>query len=288
MSRKYRTILLVPAVLALVALGAGCGKDQKSVGPTSTGTQNTVTTGGAGLLSVQLQATGLKTVQNCYDDGGHWIQPDSSKLIRSLSLTFGSIRAYPAEVDSDSTSGHPWEGHHGDPDSGAKYIEVLTGPITVDASRLADTLTATLSNANLPVGKYSHLALTFTTASAVLVDSQTVVVHILPQDSLTRILVPFTVATGQTTEIQITLNLNRAAREIPIGSGEYYLSPVLGGKGIGPHDGGPGGFGGGHGEGPGAPPDSSGADSTGWGHGGPPPGHGDHGGGPGGNHGGRR
>ena len=259
MSRIDNLGRILAAAILLAAVGAGCGGDKNSLGPSGT---TAAPSGTSGVLSVQLQTAGSPQVQDCRDDSGRWVPPDSSKLITSLELTFDTIRIYPARADSGEN--RPAEhGRRCDPDSGAEFIDILSGPISVDATRLADTLTTTLNSFNVPAGSYSHLGLRISSASAVTADGQTVVVHVLTGDSLVKILVPFTVVEGQTTEIHITLDLNRAVREVPFGSGQFYLDPVLAGQGRGPHEGGP----------------------FGWGPGGRP-GHGGHGGGPGGDDGG--
>jgi len=263
MSRNRPLISLAVALGLAALVASGCGTDHGAASPTST--TNLSNSSGSGLLSVQLATAGTGSVLCFPDSAGHGGPPDTTKKILSLNLTFDTVRVYPARADSDSLA--PCGGHgprgHGDPDSAAAYIELLTSPISVDAMELGDTLTSILANATLPSGRYSHLALHIAAASAVTNDSAQVTVSVAGRDSLVRVLTPFTVAEGQTTEVRITINLLRAVRELPPGSGTYVLAPVLAGRGRGPHGGPPEGGGGGH-HGPGGPP----------GHGGPGGGHG--------------
>lgn len=178
-------------------------------------------------------------------------RPLANSGIARLFLTFDTIRLYPM---SDSMPGHgpgpdslpPGHGHHCRPRGPAdsSYVEILTNPVTVDAMQLADTLGTLLTSANVPAGNYSHLALRISAASAITDSGATVPVALASHDSLLGVLGHFSVVEGQAVEIQIRIDLDRSVREVPPGSGNWVLMPVISGA---MHRHGDGGMGGGHG-----------------------------------------
>jgi len=209
-----------------------------------------------------------------------------------LDLTFDTIRLYPALFDSAVGDGGVDSLRHGgrhgpgggpghgpghvpgegpgpcDPDSGRNYVEILTDPVTVDVVALGTELSRLIGAAAVPAGDYGHLSLRVVAASALTDSGATVPVTVASRDSLLRVMSRFTVVEGQETEIPVVIDLDRSVREVPPGSGNLVLRPVL----FGGEPRGPGG--------------GSGVDSTGvppnpppdGGFGGPPP----PGGGPGG------
>ncbi len=271
-------------LLGVGLITAGCGQD-RTTSITSGG--STKQTGGTsvaqGTLSVRI-LSGTQTSDKSLLNGGER-HPLEGLGIKQLTLTFGTVRLYlaPDSLVPDSLDSlPPWvrhdpRFHHGPPSmpDTASYIDVLPAPITVDMTQLADTLGALLTAVNVPAGKYSHLALGISSASAVTDSGVTVPVAPSAPDSLLRVFSQFTVTAGQTIQIEIKIDLDRSVQEIPPGSGTYVLTPVLfGGEEHGPGPGlGPGPGGGG------CPGDTSGhgGPAPGWGGpggGGPPPGRG--------------
>jgi hypothetical protein len=266
LSRRASLGCLV-ALLGVGILGLGCGQDGSQQGnpaaPNSLGTGT-----GEVLVTVLLPTTtasksdapaGLDCRSRLRDSG-----------IAQLLLTFDSIRLYPRS-DSLPLGPHPRPdslppGPRPDslppghpigpccPADSASFIEILTSPVTVDAMQLADTLSALLTSATVPAGNYSHLALRIPSASAVTDSGLTVPVVPMCPDSLLRVLSHFSVVDGQAVEIQFRVDLDRSVREVPPGSGNYFLLPVFSGEMHTPgrgHRGGPGGPGGPGGRGPG-------------------------------------
>jgi hypothetical protein len=154
-----------------------------------------------------------------------------------------------------------------------RYVEILTDPVTVNVVALSTELSRLIGAAAVPAGNYARLALRVIAASALTDSGAAVPVTVASRDSLLRIMSRFTVVEGQQTVIPVVIDLDRSVREVPPGSGNLVLRPVLFGGGPG-GPGGPGGTGG-----PGGP---GGTGGTG-GPGGPggPRGPGGPGGGPG-------
>jgi len=279
-------------------LGAGCGQDGSSplssgidsISDTSSGTGSA---SGVGVVSVSL-SRGVQAEDGTVTATGRPPLPDSD--IAQLFLTFDSIRIYPmpdsVPADSGRYGGH---GPHGPgpfcPPDSTNYIEMLTDPITVDVMTLSETLGTLLDSDQVPEGDYSHLALRISQAWAFTDSGQQVTVALAGPDSLLRVLSHFSVVAGEPTEIEISIDLDRSVHEVPPGSGNYVLKPVLfgefhgpGGGHGGPHGGGPGG--------PGGPPPGGSGGSGGWGNGadgsGECGGNGGSGGGMGGSGGGMR
>jgi hypothetical protein len=259
---------LVVAAVFLAAYLVGCSGDRPAA-PSVSGETSALT--GSGPVTVELVSRGADAAQTTGERGNG---PLHDNGISQLFLTFGTIRLYPATGDSLPPGGH--HGGHGgpcDPDSSG-FIELAADPITVDALDLGSTLGALLAQLEAPAGTYSHLAVRLTAAYAVRDSGGQVPITVPARDSLLKVMSRFTVTPDSATVISIVLDLDRSIHEVPPGSGNYVLRPVLFGElHHGPH-GGPGGGGGGpdslhHGpHHPGSPPDGGGS-----GHGGGGPGH---------------
>jgi hypothetical protein len=205
---------LVVELRAAPAVGRGAVTPERAAVTTALGVASAM--GSAGMLG-----------------SSHW---RDSLDVSALHLTFSSLRVYPV-----------WEcdGPHDGEDS--TFIEVLTDPVTVDVMDLDSTLAVVLGEADLPVGDYSHLAIDVSEAWAVTDEGLEVPVT-LPGAASLKVLSRFTVADGEVTGIAIVIDLERSIREVPPGSGNLVLRPVLWGEGIGHHGDGPGDH---HGGGPG-------------------------------------
>ena len=173
--RRWAAILLV----AIGGLLAGCG-ERSSQSLTAPGTSQ-------GAVSVRF-ANGTSTSGMTGSSGlpevPMWHCPLPGSGITQLSLTFDTIRLFPADSDDDAC---------GAPHDSASYIEFLTSPITVDAMALADSLDAFLGNVVVPAGRYSHIALHISSATAVTSSGETVNVIPASGDSLLIIRSRFTV-----------------------------------------------------------------------------------------------
>lgn len=259
-------------------LSAGCGSESGITQPTAGETINL--DGDAGIVAIQLQTVGAVGDSSAYNDG-HGGGPHNGVALESLLLTFDALRIYPANADSGcmgTGNGNPDRDHDGDcdGDSACGYIEILTDPVTVDLPALGEALTELLGTLDVPTGEYSHLALHIAAAEGTTVDGETVEVTIANRDEMLRIRVPFTIEEGMVTEIAIVIDLSRSVREVPPGSGDFVLVPILHGENWGQHEPGQGSH---HGDGHQGEDHAGGNGNHGEGHDGGGDGQGGHGGG---------
>jgi len=203
------------AAILLVACGgllAGCsGQSSQSV-----------TAPGASQGAVALRFANGSGSAGGIDTGSgetpSWHCPLPGSGVTQLSITFDTIRLFPAESDDEDC---------GAPHDTAAYVEFLTGPITVDATALADSLDAFLGSVVVPAGSYSHLALHISAATAVTESGETVNVVPACGDSLLVIRSRFTVVEGEAITIRIFIDLDRSVHEMPPGSGNFVLTPFF-------------------------------------------------------------
>jgi len=238
MIRLSSFLCVVTMSVLLGLLSAGCGSERGIIQPT-VGEQVDLT-GDLGLVAIQLQAAGVTGDSSAYHDG-HGEGPHRGTELSSLTLTFDAIRIYPTCADSDRVgveNGNPDHDREGDCDGSAEcgYVEVLTDPITVELSILGETLTELLGALDVPSGEYSHLSLHIPTAEATTVDGETVEVTIANRDKMLKVRFSFAIEEGMVTEIAIVIDLSRSVREVPPGSGDFVLIPILHGEDWGQHE----------------------------------------------------
>ncbi len=257
-SRLALAVMAVAAVLWLGGALAGCGSSDNPAAPRA-GLNPPPSGSGTGLLAVSMTVTGNLNastpagVASAADHGSPKRTP-----IASLWITFDSIRAYPVcgdslggdhqedplgwrsavrllDDDGDSTEADDDSTGHGDDDCG--YQEILTDPVTVNVADLDSTLSDLLGSVVLPAGDYSHLALHLADAWVVTEAGDSVSAE-LPggMDNLLKVVTPFTVDDGGTTEIVIFFDLDRSVVEAPPGSLNFKIKPVLHGH-MGPWEG---------------------------------------------------
>lgn len=156
--------------------------------------------------------------------------PDPAVIegIAELYITFDSILAYRAPDDCDTALCDSTGGIRHRQDGDAEEIEIIIDPVTVEILELGNTLTALVAEASLPEGRYVKLTLGLSGAWAVADDGQIVPVSVPPHgDPLLNVIAPFEIIAGETVAIVLEVDLENSIRELPPGSGELYLAPVL-------------------------------------------------------------
>lgn len=226
---KFRSRLWIVgmALLAAGALAAGCGSNATS--PGSRTTSGSVAVGMRAATSQESAALGSTTT---LDGDGAMGGSARGVPLQSLALTIDRIRIYPAEHDSSGSDDRLGEDHgEGDADSASTPpLDFAIPSQRVEVSALGDSLTILLASLNVPDGKYTHLSIHVTAADGVLQDGQTIQVHLVRPDDLLMVQVPFTVTAGAVTPIVLVVDLTRSVHEVPPGSGNYVLRPVLWGE----------------------------------------------------------
>ncbi len=101
----------------------------------------------------------------------------------------------------------------------------ITSPLTVDLVALAKTKDfSALGLTTLAEGRYTEIRLYVSSATATLADGTTVVLQIPGKNNIVRVIHPFIVTAGQTT--QITMDFDAQHSVIKTGNG-YILKPVI-------------------------------------------------------------
>ncbi len=230
--RKLSLPWFIPALGLTVALSiilAGCGSDSAPTGPAA----------GSGVETGTL-ALGLR-LDNGESAKSESISPLPEGMV-DLFLTFDSVIAWRAVGTFDSlgmtgedcdSSGAGMGRPHGMGEM--EPVELLIEPVTVGVGDLGETLTALLGESALPEGFYPRLELGLSGAWLV-TDADSVINVALPVrgDSLLRVISPFDVVNGETTALVLVVDVERSLYEMPRGSGEYVLRPVIRGEVV-PH-----------------------------------------------------
>ncbi|MBD3335298.1 MAG: DUF4382 domain-containing protein [Candidatus Eisenbacteria bacterium] len=234
--------ILTPAAALAVS---GCGEGSDPAGPQATNLA------GEGQLIVGLSVA--SDPETPFPGDGF---PDGETVeLAALYLTINGITAYhmpetpdsscmpgdgPQEPDGDPPGprhGDP-AGPHGDDPPGphgphglCEPVELPIDPITVDVTALDSTLTVLLGAGDLPAGAYSHLELGLSDAWIVTLEDEEIPVSLPARgDSSLKVMTRFSVEEDGVTGIAIVIDLERSVREIPPGSGQYILRPVLWGE----------------------------------------------------------
>jgi hypothetical protein len=197
----------------LLLLLVGCGGGEPATAPS-----DGAVTGTLGVIDVRLStfdAGGIEGSAQAMVLGGGRLE--DLEDIAALFMTLDAVRIYPA--GADTSAGEPIE---------CNYLEFPIEPLTVDVTELDATLTELLGTLTVPEGDYTHLAIHVAELWAENTAGELVEVR-LPGESepLLKVLVPFSVVGGEVTEIVLAVDLARSLREVPPGSGEYLMIPVL-------------------------------------------------------------
>ena len=188
-----RLLTLFPMALVALFIAAGCSDDDG----TSPGAIN-----GNGTLTVYMT--------------------DAPGDYEAVNVTISTVSVHYAD-GTDNT-----EGEEEAPAKAAvadgSWIDVTTGPMTVDLLTLANGVTLMLGTTELAAGQYTQVRLAVESAEVV-IDGQSIPLTVPSSDI--KLIHPFTVETDAVTELMIDFNAERSIHATGDNNVKYMMNPTI-------------------------------------------------------------